>query len=174
MKAIILFLLVSSLSFAQTKSTNQTDELDIEELPEVVLKKIGEDFSIYLPDRHPDKAVRQLQDEFIAYDLGKDYEDYNNYLVILRNNKGTLTATYNEKGKLTRVVEKYKDIKLPNEVIYSVLKAFPGWGFVDDKYTYTQSDGDVLKKQYKVKINNGKETKRLIVSPSGEILKGLN
>ena len=36
---------------------------------------------------------------------------------------------------------------------------------------YTQADGDVLKKHYKVKIKKGKETKRLLVTPSGEILK---
>lgn len=154
-------------------STNTEENIELSELPEIVLTQIGNDFSVYLPDRHPDKAVQELQDKFITYNLGKDFEGYENYLVIMRNEKGTLTATYNEKGKLIRVVEKYNDIKLPSEVIYSVLKEFPGWGLVDDKYTYTQSDGDVLKKHYKVKIQNGNETKRLIVSSSGEILKGI-
>ena len=173
MKAIILFLLVSisTISYSQTNNASGNEDLDIEELPEIVLKKIGEDFSVYLPDRNPDIDVRQLQDYFIAYDLGKDYEGYDNYLVIMNNSKGTLTATYNDKGKLVRVVEKYENVRLPSNVIYSVLKAFPDWGIVDDKYMYTQSDGDVIKKHYKIKIKKGKETKRLIVTPNGEILK---
>ena len=115
--------------------------------------------------------VRQLQDYFIAYELGKDFEGFDNYLVIMKNAKGTLTATYNNKGKLVRVVEKYQNVRLPSDVIYSVIKTFPDWGIVDDKYTYTQNDGDVLKKHYKIKIKKGKETRKLLVSPNGEIIK---
>ncbi len=174
MKAIILFLLVSfsTIGFTQTTNNNENEDLKIEELPEIVLKKIGEDFSVYLPDRNPDMDVRQLQDYFIAYELGKDFEGYDNYLVIMQNAKGTLTATYNHKGKLIKVVEKYENVRLPSSVIYSIIKKFPDWGIVDDKYMYTQTDGDVLKKQYKVKIKKGRETKRLLVTPNGEILKG--
>lgn len=174
MKAIILFLLVSfsTIGFTQTTNNNENEDLKIEELPEIVLKKIGEDFSVYLPDRNPDMDVRQLQDYFIAYELGKDFEGYDNYLVIMQNAKGTLTATYNHKGKLIKVVEKYENVRLPGSVIYSVIKKFPDWGIVDDKYMYTQTDGDVLKKHYKVKIKKGRETKRLLVTPNGEILKG--
>ncbi|BCY29473.1 hypothetical protein [Flavobacterium okayamense] len=174
MKAIILFLLVSfsTIGFSQTTNNNENEDFKIEELPEIVLKKIGEDFSVYLPDRNPDTDVRQLQDYFIAYELGKDFEGYDNYLVIMNNAKGTLTATYNHKGKLIKVVEKYENVRLPSSVIYSVIKKFPDWGIVDDKYMYTQTDGDVLKKHYKVKIKKGRETKRLLVTPNGEILKG--
>ena len=173
MKAFTLILLVSISTICYSQKDNKigNEDLEIEELPEIVLKKIGEDFSVYLPDKNPDMDVRQLQDYFIAYDLGKDFDGYDNYLVIMRNAKGTLTATYNDKGKLVRVVEKYENVRLPSDVIYSVLKAFPDWGIVDDKYMYTQADGDVLKKHYKVKIKKGKETKRLLVTPSGEILK---
>ncbi len=89
----------------------------------------------------------------------------------MRNEKGTLTATYNQNGKLVRVVEKYENVTLPDKIIFSVFKNYPGWGIVNDKYLYTQADGDVLKKQYKLKIKNGNKTKRITLSPSGEILK---
>jgi hypothetical protein len=171
--AIIFIFSFLQLTYSQSGAlrTSSSEKLDLEELPEIVITKIGDDFSVYLPDRNPDLDVRQLQDHFIAYDLGKDYDGYNNYLVIMRNDKGTLTATYNQKGKLIRVVEKYENVKLPDKVIYSVLKTFPGWGIVDDQFHYTQADGDVLKKHYKVKIKKGKEQKRLLVAPNGEILK---
>ena len=123
MRTIVILILCcfSLMSYSQSEESKTTSEsLPIEELPEIVLKKIGEDFSVYLPDRNPDMDVRQLQDYFIAYDLGKDFEGYDNYLVIMRNAKGTLTATYNDKGKLVRVVEKYENVRLPSDVIYSV------------------------------------------------------
>ena len=61
MKTIVLILLcITSLAFSQNKnnlSDLNNDNLELRELPEIVLKRIGNDFSIYLPDRHPDLNV---------------------------------------------------------------------------------------------------------------------
>ncbi|WP_320814962.1 hypothetical protein [Flavobacterium sp.] len=175
MKTFVLILLcITSLSYSQNKinlSDSNNDNLALRELPEIVLTKIGDDFSIYLPDKHPDLHVQQMEDFFISYDLGKDYEGFDNYLVIMRNDKGTLTARYNQKGKLINVIEKYESITLPNEVLYSVSKNYPGWDIVKDKYLYAQSDGHVDKKEYSIKIKNDKKTKKLLLSSNGEILK---
>jgi hypothetical protein len=56
---------------------------------------------------------KKLEDSFIAYDLGKTYEGYETYLVYMEIKGGSLSATYNENGKLIRVDWKYKDVKLP-------------------------------------------------------------
>jgi hypothetical protein len=40
---------------------------------------------------------------------------------------------------------------------------------VNDKYLYTQEEGDILKKQYNLKIK-GKETLKLTVRPNGDIV----
>ncbi|MDK2772206.1 MAG: hypothetical protein KYX68_08290 [Flavobacterium sp.] len=177
MKTLILFFIycVTPLCYSQINLSNssQAEELDLNELPEIVISKIGDDFSIYLPDKNPDLGVRNLQKYFVAYDLGKDYEGYDTYLVMMKNDKGTLTATYNQNGKLIRVVEKYKNVKLPDKVISSVLKAYPGWGIVDDKFHYAQADGDITKKQYHVKIKKDNKFKKLVLDPNGEIISGL-
>jgi hypothetical protein len=60
--------------------------------------------------------VRTLEDSFI-YDLGKNYEGYETYLVY-GNKGGSLSATYNENGKLIRVIEKYKDVT-PSVILYT-------------------------------------------------------
>lgn len=171
---ILLALGLTTVSYSQDKmDTNSKGNIDIENLPAVVIKSAGSDFSVYLPDRTLDEKVRKLEDSFIAYNLGKDYEGYDTYLVIMEIKGGSLSATYNEKGKLVSVVENYKDIKLPGDVIYSVYKKFPGWEIVNDKYLYTQKEGDVLKKQYHLKIKKGKETRKLTVYPNGEIIAGI-
>lgn len=169
---ILFFLGVNTFSYSQSKMNSSSNgNVDVDELPAVVIKSAGKDFSVYLPDRNPDTTVRKLQDNFIAYDLGKDYEGYELYLVTMQLEKGSLAATYNENGKLISVVEVYKNVKLPSAVIYSVYKAFPGWEIVNDKFLYTQEDGDVTKKEYTLKIKKDKETKKLVVNPNGEILK---
>ncbi|MBC5839844.1 hypothetical protein H8R23_00330 [Flavobacterium sp. F-380] len=176
MKSIIILILVilfSIPSFSQNEIKQNTNEgiIEFEELPAVVIKRVGKDFSLYIPDRHPDKRVRDLQKSFIAYDIGKDFEGYDSYLVVLETKTGSLAATYNDKGKLIRVVENYKDVKVPNEVMYSIYKTYPGWSLVNDKYLYSQEEGDIIKKQYNCKIKNGNQTKNLVVQANGEILK---
>ncbi|MDR6843826.1 hypothetical protein [Flavobacterium granuli] len=175
MKTVLIIALVFGIhiaSYSQNKIEEGNDEgnMNTVNLPEIVIKNAGKDFSYYLPDKSSDPTVTKLEKEFIAYDLGKDYEGYENYLVILTAGKGTLSATYDVNGKLTSVVEKYTDTTLPHAVIYSVYKAYPGWQIVNDKYLYTQENGDVTKKEYNLKLKKDKETIKLKVDPKGEII----
>ena len=164
---IFLFLGITSSSYSQDET--EKGKMKIEELPGVVIKRIGSDFSIYIPDNNPDQSVKAVEEKFIAYDLGKENEGYEEYLLIMEVKNGSLAATYDEKGKLTRVVEDFRNVKLPSQVIYSVYRTYPQWSIVNDRFLYTQEEGDVIKKQYNLKIKKGKETRKLVVRPNGEI-----
>jgi hypothetical protein len=168
-KYVLLGLLVGSinLSYSQEKKLGRVDMVN---LPAVVIKSAGDDFSVYLPDRNPDPKVRTLEDSFIAYDLGKNFEGYETYLVYMEVKGGTLSASYNEKGQLIRVVENYKDVVLPSKLIYEIYKKYPGWEIVNDKYLYSQEKGDIVKKQYNIKIKKGKESQKLKVHPDGQLI----
>ncbi|MFT4983200.1 MAG: hypothetical protein ACI9Q9_000228 [Flavobacterium sp.] len=175
MKTFIITLLslgltISSYSQVKTEKVMKEGIMKVQDLPAVVIKSVGDDFSVYLPDLNADPKVRTLEDSFIAYDLGKNYEGYETYLVYMEIKGGSLSATYNENGKLIRVIEEYKDVKLPSSVIYSVYKAYPGWQIVNDRYLYSQKEGDILKKQYNIKIKRGKDKRKLTVHADGEIL----
>jgi len=174
---IILFFLGSIItSYSQNKKDSDSEEesLKSEQLPAVVIRSAGKDFSVYLTDQNPDASVRGLEKEFISYNLGKDYEGFDTYLVTMETLNGSLAATYNENGKLIRVVENYKNVKLPSKVIYSIYKEFPGWQTINDKFLYTQENGDIIKKQYQLKIKKNNEVRKLVVHPNGEILKGVD
>lgn len=163
---ILVFLAVTTSSYSQ-----DTGKIKIEELPEVIIKRAGKDFSVYLPSNSPDKRIKAVEEKFIAYDLGKDAEGAEEYLVIMKAKNGSLAATYDDKGKLVRVVEDFKNVRLPNQVIYSVYRTYPGWTIVNDKFLYTQEKGDVTKKQYNIKIKKDKDVVKLVVKPNGEIVK---
>ncbi len=173
MKLVLCIIALVGFTFMSNAQTIQDDEFRPDELPAVVIKNAGKDFSVYLPDRNPDTKVRQMQDKFVGYNIGKDYEGHDEYLVFFDADEASLVATYNDTGKLVRVVEKYDNVKLPRSVIFSVYKSFPGWVIVKDKFLYTQADGDVLKKQYNLKIKKDNDVKRLVVNPNGEIVAGL-
>ena len=170
MKSLIIIILFS-FSFTAFSQETEKGKIKIEELPGVVIKRVGTDFSVYIPDNNPDQRVKMVEEKFIAYDLGKDTEGYEEYLVVMEVKDGSLTATYNENGKLVRVVENFKNVRLPSDVIYSIYRTYPGWSIVNDSFLYTQEDGDVIKKQYNVKIKKDKEVVKLLVRPNGEILK---
>lgn len=177
MKTFIVVLLAMGIAFSSySQKKNETKEegkMDVINLPEVVIKKAGADFSIYVPYDNPDQNIKRLEEKFIAYDLGKDIEGNEIYLLTMYINNGSLSATYNENGKLMRVVKNYKNVKLPSEVIYSIYKSFPDYIIVNDKFLYTQTDSDIIKKQYNVKIKKDEDVRKLVVHPDGEIVKGL-
>ena len=173
MKLLFSVLALLGFSIVSYSQSLEDEELKYNELPAVVMKTAGKDFSIYLPDRNPDANVRKLQDKFVGYDLGKNFEGYEEYFVVMETENGSLAATYNENGKLMSVVEKYSNVKIPRQVIFSVFKSYPGWTIVKDKFLYTQEDGDIIKKQYNIKIKKDKEVKKLVVQPNGNIIAGL-
>ena len=92
MKALILVLLFLGITTIYTQEKKEDAALKMEELPEVVIKSAGRDFSIYLPDKNPDSKVRRLEQKFISYDLGKDFEGYDNYLVVMEMKKNSQSA----------------------------------------------------------------------------------
>jgi hypothetical protein len=126
----VLILGFTTLTYSQEKNTGP---MNMENLPAVVIKS-GDDFSVYLPDRNADPKVRALQDSFIAYDLGVNYEGYDTYLVYMEIKGGSLSATYNENGKLISVVENYKTYYLASNMKFIKI----GWQIVNDKYLYSQ------------------------------------
>ena len=179
MKSIIIilfFLGYTAASHSQEEKSSDIDEesLKLEQLPAVVIRSAGKDFSVYLTDKNPDASVRVMQEQFISYNLGKDYEGFDSYLVTMETKNGSLAATYNANGKLTRVVENYINVRLPSKVIYSIYKEFPGWEIINDKFLFSQEDGDVIKKQYDLKIKKNNATRKLVVHANGEILKGID
>jgi hypothetical protein len=63
-KYILIFIIgINKLSYSQVKNNGN---ISMENLPAVVIKSAGDDFSVYLPDRNADLKLEPL-DSFIAY-----------------------------------------------------------------------------------------------------------
>lgn len=176
MKALIISLLLfgyTTVFYSQSEKLDNNENLEITNLPEIVIHKAEKDFSVYIRDNNPDVDVRRVQEKFISYDIGNNYIGAKEYLVVMRLKKGTLVATYDGNGILTRVVEKYKNVRLPDKVLISVYKSYPAWTIINDKLLYSQSKGKILNNEYSLKIKKDRDVKRLVVNPMGTILKEL-
>lgn len=174
MRTVCMYLLVLGMIIPGLAQEKLFDELyESGELPAVVLKKAGEEFSVYYPDsKNPDSRVFQLQSSFISYDLEDKFEGQDSYLVLFEVEDGALAATFNEKGKLLSVVERYKNAKLPEKVRASLSEKFPDWRMIKDKFVYVQRNGEVKRKHYKVIMKKNNSLRRVTVNDQGELIRG--
>ncbi len=107
------------------------------------------------------ESVQMLEKEVAYYDL-KESDLYNNeydkYRVSFFIPEGHIIAAYNKVGKIIRTTERFKNIKLPKTILRSILEQYPNWEIVEDAYEvdYTDKSG-IARKQYKVKLMNGKK-----------------
>ncbi len=177
MKAIINVLLLSvvtTISYAQHKAESKLNDLGVNniDLSEVVIKSAGKEMSTYVRDINLDPKVAQLQKIFIDSNLGKNADGFDSILVVvkLENGQGRILATYNGNGKLTSVEETYKNVVLPISISRSVYKEYPGWQIVNDKYKYSQENGESIKKEYRITMKKDNKTQKITVIPVGEVV----
>jgi len=170
---IVLCLSLFSVSYSQDKKpvNKKTEALKIEELTEVLISPVKKDLSKYIPDNNPDVVVKNIQNEFILYKVDDECKNFDEYLVTLENKKGSLVATYNKKGLLMSVSEKYVNVELPREIINSVYLSYPEWIIAKSKFEYSQQKGEILKKTYLLKLKKDNKTQNILVSSTGEIIK---
>jgi len=174
MKTVCMYLLVLGFIIPSIAQDRLYEELyESGELPAVVLKKAGEEFSVYYPDTsNPDSRVLELEKTFISYKLETEKGKLKSYLLLFELEDGFLSASFNERGKLTSVVEKFKNVKLPELVRESLAKKFPEWSLVKDKFLYVQKNGSVKIKEYKIIMKKGNKTRRIVVNEDGIIIRG--
>ena len=159
MKTVCIYLLVLGFVFPSLAQERLYEDFyESGELPAVVLKKAGEEFSVYYPDSsNPDSRVLELEKHFISYKLEAENGKLKSYLLLF---------------ELVSVVEKFKNVRLPELVRKSLAKEFPKWSLIKDKFLYVQKNGSVKIKEYKVIIKKGDKIRRVVLTEDGVIIRG--
>lgn len=172
MKTFCMYLLMLGLIvpvFAQERSYDELYESG--ELPAVVLKKAGDEFSVYYPDnKNPDSRVLALENSFITYTVDKEFDGTESYYILFEVEDGVLAAKFDEDGKLLSVVERFKNVRIPEKVRKSLAKKFPEWSLKSDKFVYVQRSGEVKRKRYKIIMRKNNKLRRVVVNEHGELL----
>jgi len=174
MKKLCVYLFVIGMMFPICAQGQGMEEYyESNDLPAVVLKKAGDEFSVYYPDNlNPDSMVLELENKFISYKIDNDFQGKESYLLLLEIEDGFLSAEFNKNGKLISVVEKFENVKLPEKIRKSLSEKFPEWIMVKDKFLYVQRQGEVKRKEYRIIMKKGKKAKRVTVNTEGEIIRG--
>jgi len=142
-------------------------------LPETVIS-INYKYINAVNDQSSSQQVQMLEKEVALYDLKSSelyQDDYDTYYVSFYIPEGKIVAAYNKDGKIIRTIEKFKNTKLPIDVINSVTKRFPGWDLTKDVYEvkYHNKKG-ITKQQYKITLKNGEETLKVKIDPEGNYM----
>jgi len=168
MKKFILSLLAIGLfSFVYSQ------EAKLEELSEVVVEAVNYKYLNTTDNKVAAVPVKMLERKAAAYDVTtKDYyqDNYDYYSVSFVIPDGKLVAVYGPDGKILRTIEKFNNVQLPDAVRAALQDRFPGWEIIKDVYRIRYEDRKGALKNYKVKLQNGDKTMRVMMSEEGEFL----
>ncbi|CAH8283136.1 hypothetical protein EV196_102110 [Mariniflexile fucanivorans] len=104
-----------------------------------------------------------------AKDIDRDGEVA--YTIEFNTSDGNAIAEYSVEGKVLRTKEKYKNVRLPLEVLQAISKRFPNWAVLEDTYHVSyQYDKGVTKKVYKIKIINDDKVLNIKTNHTGEFI----
>ena len=93
------------------------------------------------------------------------------YSISFYNSDGKVLADYNTEGKILRTTEKYKNVRLPLEVLQAIATEFPNWMILEDTYhVIYESDKGITRKIYKIKLMNNDKVLNVKTNHTGEFI----
>jgi len=169
--AIGLFVLgFTSLSFAQ----NTKSEVQEIQLKDVVVSNTNLNYLEKVQDKEMSDHVKSLEMQASMFDLkGTPKFDGRkaSFKTIFRGRKGYIIATYDRNGKILKTSERYRDIKLPKNMIKSILSQYPNSDFIKVTYTVNYNHQKDVEKTYKIQIMKENLVKNLKISSDGNLNK---
>ena len=175
MKKIILGLFVIALTI-QFGLTPQAIAQVVDEgmLPEIEVHAMNYKYLSSIDNADAPVPVRLLEQKVANHDLKNSdiYQDeYDTYHVSFFIPEGRIVAVYDKDGNITKTIEKFVNIKPPKAIKESVERRFPGWVIYKDTYLVSyHKDRGLIKKQYKLILENGDERIRVKTDEKGKFI----
>lgn len=135
---------------ASMKLDPYTNSLTIQ-IPEIKVGEFSEDPLMF------------LKNHFNAPKFADANKDLNlsSYEVWFKTKKGYMVARFDTKGSLISSSQKFKNVILPQENRKEIIEEHGNVNVVDNKYFATSNGWVVNEAFYRVKIKDGKKTKRI-------------
>ncbi len=142
-------------------------------LPEVVVTATNYKYLNDAGTKDAPVNVKMLERQVANFDLKESEfyaDEYDFYKVFFYIPDGKIVAAYDKDGNLIRTIEKFKNVKLPKDVINAVAKRFPGWNMYEDVYKVNYHKDRGAKKEYKIRLENGDKKMRVKTDEKGNFL----
>lgn len=111
-----------------------------------------------------------IQDNFNINQLIRDNEDsdFDSYQVYFQSKKGKVLANYDDDGDLVSSFQRFKNVKLPDDVRLEILRSHKNSKVVKNQHIVTTKDLLINKEYYIVKILDGDKTRRLRIDRNAQ------
>ena len=176
MKNLIIMLCILTMSIAQAQESVILDPAVLEyDSPQVITASNVADAEFTIEE--------ERFNEFFEDPIGFVKENFDMASLIKEGDKkavvkftcpkGFLKAYFNKDGELVSIRQRYKDVLVPEELRYRLLKEHKGWMAVSNKYKAKGHGDEIEKEIYKIKLveMHGDGVKRIKMIP-GEGLDG--
>jgi hypothetical protein len=120
-------------------------------IPESYHGEFQEDPLAFIEDKFSiDQFIRENEEQnFIFYD------------VYFKSMKGKVKASYDKDGKMVSTHQRFKNVKLPDDVKLEILRQFRDSQVLKNSHVVTSKNWMIDKEFYKVKIQDGDKVRRL-------------
>ncbi|RUA11137.1 MAG: hypothetical protein DSY82_04005 [Flavobacteriia bacterium] len=169
-KLIVVFVFLGFAFQSYAQDLLFESKIKKEKVPVAIVESIQEDFPGYVVEEYSAIPIEYIEEDVIVNRNVKSSDDYDTFLVKIKDKNKIITATYTKEGRLVNTTAYGKNVVLPVSVTKAVVKAFPGWIIVKDYYKMVSYNNNLKKERYKVIIKKGKEKKKVLVDASGNIL----
>jgi len=171
MKTIVLSAIFIGLAFqSNAQDMLYRAKLKVEEVPEVVVTAVEEDFPDYSIVEYDAIPIEYVEGDIYFNPNINSIADYDTFQMVLKQNGNEMTATYDSDGNLLNTTEHLKNTVLPIAVSRSVAKAYPGWSFAKDSYDMVQFKGKKESQRYRIVLENHGKKIRVHTNAKGKIL----
>lgn len=89
------------------------------------------------------------------------HDNYDSYEVSFVSRKGILKADFNSEGELVRSSSRFKNILLPEKLRSQLYRDHKGWAMTKNVHVTRGNGGILSKNYYKIKLENGKDRRRI-------------
>ena len=164
MKALVLSIVLaglSSLGFAQQNSNGiETVEL------EAVTVSANADYINTVNDESTPDVAKALHLKAASFDptSAQDFDpkEKNPYEAVFKATNGSLIAYYGPSGAILSSQARFSNVTLPMSVRERAFAEKEGWKMTGNQFSSTYVDSELIKQRYKIKLENGKRSKRMI------------
>lgn len=173
MKTLLIGLSIlglTNLSHAQKPELN-VNKVHFDKIVESPMK--NEDYYASVHEPHASSKVILLEEQVRNFDIKKaDFYNttFDNYKMMFSTNQGEVIAIYNDRGDLVKAVEKFENVKLPEDVRKTLSRDYPEWRLNSNVYRVHYYDDRVDKKIYNVQLKKDGKKINVKIDCKGIIL----
>jgi hypothetical protein len=177
---LILFLLVG-MGAMQAQKVIQLGEAHVGYNPDAIVIDSDLNFAGFIVkenylgefSKNPILFMKQNFDCKAILSSVNNADDFDEYLVTFKSNKGYLEAVYTNEGNLVKTHQVFKDKLLPLDLRRQVFTNYQGWTMVSNKYVASGKLDRIDKEYYKIKLENGNKSRNIKIVPGATTVASL-